>query len=69
MTYTEEDPNMDDCRATHSEIEEYRCAREWQMMDKPRARSSYIHADEATDPACGRLCAEDPLIRRLFIVV
>ena len=27
MTYTEEDPNMDDCRSTHSEIEEYRCAR------------------------------------------
>ena len=31
---------MDDCRATHSEIEEYRCAREWQMMDKPRAQSA-----------------------------
>lgn len=40
MTYTEEDPNMDDCRVTHSETEEYRCARKWQMMDKPRAQSA-----------------------------
>ena len=40
MTYTEEDPNMDDCRATRSEIEDYRCARERQMMDKPRVQSA-----------------------------
>ena len=40
MTYAEENPNMNDRRATYSEIEEYRCAREWQMMDKPRVQSA-----------------------------
>ena len=31
---------MNDRRATHSEIEEYRCAREWQMMDTPHVQSA-----------------------------
>lgn len=40
MTHTEGNPNMNDRRATYSEIEEYRCAREWQMMDTPHVQSA-----------------------------
>ena len=40
MTYAEENPNMNDHRATLSEIEEYRCACEWQPTDKPRLQSA-----------------------------
>ena len=64
MTHTEGNPNMNDRRATYSEIEEYRCAREWQMMDTPHVQSA-APAPMQTKPQI--LLVDDSAINRAIL--